>query len=381
MKTSSKNPVGTKTARDRLQPRRGPYFVRLRAGLYVGYRVLRQGEGTWIARLRTPEGKQTYAALGHFDSFDLAAAASAAWADAPKDVAPAIAPVALTVATACEQYVTHQKLHKSLAASKDAEARFRRLIYGKPIAAMSLSDLKTVHIHSWIAAQIEGKEGEAQRRAKDTANRSLTAFKAALNLAMKNGLIASDAGWRTVVPFRNVGRRRQGFVASEERAALMAACPSDLRAFVRALLLTGARPGELANVRFGDFDRQQGTLQVSGKTGHRVVLLSSAAAAFFAERAEFKAGTAHLFTCTDGKAWIKERWIKAFRAARTAAGLPEGIVLYSLRHTAISEFIAHGIDVFTVAKLAGTSVQIIEAHYGHLVPDRTRRALDTVSIV
>ncbi|WP_250513578.1 hypothetical protein [Caballeronia sp. INDeC2] len=31
------NLIGTKTARERLEPRREPYFVRLRAGLFVGY--------------------------------------------------------------------------------------------------------------------------------------------------------------------------------------------------------------------------------------------------------------------------------------------------------------------------------------------------------
>jgi hypothetical protein len=42
--------------------------------------------------------------------------------------------------------------------------------------------------------------------------------------------------------------------------------------------------------------------------------------------------------------------------------------------------IVSGIDVFTVAKLAGTSVAMIERTYGHLCADRTRNRLDLVKM-
>jgi hypothetical protein len=38
--------ITTKTARDKLAPRREPYFARVQSGLYVGFRKLAEGEGT-----------------------------------------------------------------------------------------------------------------------------------------------------------------------------------------------------------------------------------------------------------------------------------------------------------------------------------------------
>lgn len=56
-------------------------------------------------------------------------------------------------------------------------------------------------------------------------------------------------------------------------------------------------------------------------------------------------------------------------AARSAAGLPDDVVLYNLRHAAISEMVVGGLDLLTVARIGGTSVAMIQRHYGHLVKD------------
>jgi integrase len=238
-----------------------------------------------------------------------------------------------------------------------------------------------VHIHTWSENQLSGKEDEVLRRGKDSANRQLATFKAALNYAFRNGLVASDIAWRTVVPFRNVGRRRQGYISMELREALLAACDPDIRALVTAMLLTAARPGELAGVTAQHFDAVQGTLQLDGKTGHRSVALSSAARKFFEGLSANKIGGALLLTTRRGKKWSKGLWTLEFNAASKTAELPVGMVMYSLRHTAISDMIAGGLDAFVVAKIAGTSTTMIDKHYGHLRIDRTRALLDTIKLI
>ena len=79
--------------------------------------------------------------------------------------------------------------------------------------------------------------------------------------------------------------------------------------------------------------------------------------------------------------WLKDCWKNVFRAARNAAALPGHFVVYSLRHTAISELIMGGMDVFSVAKIAGTSTEMIDKHYGHLRRDFVRAALDAVAML
>ncbi|MFP3560129.1 site-specific integrase, partial [Paraburkholderia sp. SIMBA_049] len=68
-----------------------------------------------------------------------------------------------------------------------------------------LARLRTSDLKSWLAGLIEVDEDEDDeddlRRAKDSANRNLASLKAALNLALRDRLVATDAGWRTVVPF------------------------------------------------------------------------------------------------------------------------------------------------------------------------------------
>ncbi|MGZ8217883.1 tyrosine-type recombinase/integrase [Methylomagnum sp.] len=369
-------PITTKTDRQKLAPRREPYWERVRKGCYIGFRKLASGEGTWIGRWRNEAAKQCYHALGELPDFDTAVKAAVVWFDHCEQGA---SHKATTVDAVCRDYVGFLRTHKGEASAKDAEGRFSRLIYGKPIARLDLSRLKTTNVRKWLNEQldeVDEDDADELRRTRDSANRNLASFKAALNKALKDRLVATDAAWKTVTPFPRSGKRREHFLTLDERRALLDACPADLRDLVQALLLTAARPGEIAAATVGDFDRRAGTLALNGKTGRRLVSLSSAAITFFSETAKDKIGNAPLVARADGSAWHKDAWKKIFSRAVAAAKLPDDVVLYSLRHTAISEMIASGIDSFIVARLAGTSTAMIYAHYGHLRHDRTRARLD-----
>ena len=82
-----------------------------------------------------------------------------------------------------------------------------------------------------------------------------------------------------------------------------------------------------------------------------------------------------------GKRWNKDAWKKPFKAAVVAAGLPEKTVMYTLRHCAITELIAGGMDSHLVAKIAGTSTAMIDANYGHLRVDKTRALMDKTAML
>jgi integrase len=378
-----KEQIQSKTARDKLEPRREPYFDRIRTGLYVGYRKLPQGEGSWIARRRNDDGKQEYQKLDDCTTYDDAVTATLEWASA---VESGVVSKGTTVKDACENYVKHLALRKGEKSKADAEGRFKRLVYNAKIGRVQLSKLRTSDLNAWLLAQIEGGEDDAEdeddlRRAKDSANRNLASLKAALNLALHDRLVTTDAGWKTVRKFKDVGRRRQSFLPAEQRNALVNGCAPDIRQLVRAMLFTGARPGELANMSVRHFNREQGTLELQGKTGHRLVSLSTSAIAFFETQTRDKIGNAPILATEFGQRWNKDSWKKPFKAAVAAAKLPSSVVMYSLRHTAISEMIAHGIDSFEVARMAGTSTEMIDKHYGHLRHDRMRAKLDAIALL
>jgi integrase len=376
------NQVDSKTKRAKLAPRPEPYWSRLVAGGHVGFRRLAEGDGTWIARWRDDEGKQHYRALGHFDDYDEAAKAARAWIKANER---GTSPSVTTVQAACKAYVESLKVDQRLATAKDAEGRFKRLVYGKTLGEIELDKLKTTHITRWRGKQIEQGEDDDEedlRKAKDSANRNLNTLKAALNHAYRSHLVASDSGWKTVTPFSDVARRRKAaYLDLAARQSLLAKCEDDLHAFLKALLLTGARPGEIARLNAADFDRKQKTLTLNGKTGTRTVAVSSDAAKFFAELSREAIGSAPMLRKSDGGRWDKDAWKKPIKIAANAAGLPAEVVAYSLRHTAISEMIMGGMDTYKVAALTGTSVLMIERNYGHLQSERMRAELDRVRML
>ena len=50
-----------------------------------------------------------------------------------------------------------------------------------------------------------------------------------------------------------------------------------------------------------------------------------------------------------------------------ASGVATPARIYDLRATFVSDALAAGVPVFEVAKIAGTSVRMIERHYGRLL--------------
>ncbi len=366
-----------KGERSKLEPRREPYWSRVEIGMYLGWRALGGGVGTWIAR-RQEGGKKTYQALGHHDSYDEAKKAALAWvgrADA------GVKEEDTTVEAACKHYVQHQRTAKGDKAADDAEGRFKRLVYGTDFGRIKLDKLNTIKVRAWRDAQIpkttDDDEDDKTRRAKDSTNRNLATLKAALNLAHRDRLVASDDGWKTVTAFEKVGQRRTIFLNTEQRRELVKHCGPGLRELVIGLLLTGLRPGELAACTVADFDKEQGTLNIrKSKTECRTVLLSTQATKHFKAIAENRIALAPLVADDFGKHWNKDAWKKPFKEAVKAAKLPEKTVLYTLRHCAITELIAGGMDSHLVAKIAGTSTAMIDANYGHLRADKTRALMD-----
>jgi len=147
------------------------------------------------------------------------------------------------------------------------------------------------------------------------------------------------------------------------------------------MALTAARPGELASAPVGAFDPKAGTLTLFGKMGRRTVPVSTEFVKFFKECARGKTAAAPLVARDDQSAWHRFAWRDAMQEAVKAALLPGDAVLYSMRHAAISEMLTAGLDPLSVARLAGTSVEMISKHYGHLAQEHVRKQLEGVRVL
>src|SRR5690606_14249632 len=115
-------------------------------------------------------------------------------------------------------------------------------------------------------------------------------------------------------------------------------------------------------------------------TGARILPLSRDAVAHLKECAKGKLPGAWLIARADGSQWKKEAWRDEVKAAARKARLPKATVAYTLRHSVITDLVTGGLDLFTVAKLAGTSVVMIEKHYGHLQREHARSALEKLAL-
>lgn len=379
------------STREKLKPRHEPYWVRLDRGAHLGYRkVATSSPGTWVAKYRDGDSsKRTVKALGAFlelpenERYAAAKKAAEVWlvhmgAGGRSDDA--------TVEQACANYVQHLRDTGRPDSAKDAEARFRRWINGTRLGSTSLQKLRAPALEAWRASLIktpaikqDTRKPGTQVRSASSVNRDMTALRAALNRALEDGYIATDAAWKTRLrPIANADKRRDVYLDPSQRALLISKCAPDLAAFLRALSMLPLRPGAMANLTVGDFDRRLSTLKVGkDKAGRdRKLKLPPAISSFLAEQSKDKLPSAPLLTRADGVAWTKDSWKKPVKAAMQAAGLPDRGTAYALRHSAITDLLSrHKLDTATVAALSGTSLAMIERHYSHLLTDHGAAAL------
>ena len=396
--------LDTVSGRARLKPRREPYWLPIGdiTGAYVGFR---RGPDTWIARFRE-DGRQQYRRLGRFEDHRAAIREGREWI---KGREQGIADQSGTVGEACRAYLANLEQEKGTKAAQEACSRLQRRILGRSadearkararpleahkLARRPLAKLRAIDVEAWRDELVpDGLTGEVRRKARASANREMSALIAALNHAHKRQMVASDSAWSTVSKFADVqARKHRRHVTVDERKALLAAAASvgvgAIRSLLEGLMLTGARPVELARATVADYDRVSGTLSLVSFKGssaeprvREVPLRAVGAETLIKSLCKDKLPTAPIFTRDDGNAWQHSDWDHLVREARTAAKL-KPLTAYDLRHTFVTEALTGGVDPLTVARLVGTSLQMISMTYGKLVEDHATRAFANVRLI
>jgi integrase len=133
---------------------------------------------------------------------------------------------------------------------------------------------------------------------------------------------------------------------------------------------TGLRPSEWQRLERRDLHRSARKATIRGtKTAasRREIPLSSRALAAL-DRVPPRLDSVYVFPAPrggpiDGNRWRRRVWAPAVRAA----GITKPARIYDLRSTFASNALAGGMTVFELAKIMGTSVAMIEHHYGALI--------------
>ncbi len=380
--------------RDKLKTRTGdePHWQRLRQGCYIGFRPSKKGKrGTWFARVYNPDSKRNsrkslgdYGRLEGHDVFKQAKADAELWADTVESGGERANDM-VTVKDACEAYAKEKPCPIQ-------DGILRRHVYSDVIAQVKLDKLRRHHLRAWRkrleqspALVSRNKKGTKlwKERAKSTVNRDMVPLRAALGQVLKRGAPNTDAAWQEALrPFKGADKRRELYLDKLERKRLIDAMRDDARPFVQGLCMLPLRPGALAELTARDFDKRTRTLTIGkDKNGNpRQITVPPVIAEFLVEQVKGKLPAAPIFARANGASWNKDAWKYPIKDAVKAAGLPDAVAAYTLRHCVTTDLIRAGLPILTVAQLSGTSVAMIERHYGHLVRNDAEVALASVMV-
>lgn len=389
--------LGGVQARDKLKPKHEPHWLKLNGGCYLGFRKLTAAStGTWLARFRDDKGKQHKRSFGEYaemppsQRYDAAKRAAEQWF---AHLGRGGNAETVTVRVACERYVEHVRACRGDTPADDLDMRFRRWVFNREaLASLDLSKLNKTRIEAWrnemaktpVVVNRDKRDVPLTRpRSAASVNRDIAALRAALNFAHDAGSVTTDMAWRVALrPSKNADGRRDVYLDRGQRKSLIEHAAQDIYALLRGLSLVPLRPGALAALTIGNYDLRLSVLKIGkDKAGRdRRIKLPEATAAEFACHCKGRPSESPIFCRSDGRMWNKDAWKGPIKAAAVAAELSPHVTAYTIRHSVITDLVTGGLDLLTVAQLSGTSVTMIEKHYGHLRADHAAAALARLAL-
>jgi integrase len=237
-----------------------------------------------------------------------------------------------------------------------------------------LSEITAFGIEQWKAKRLlKCKPG--------TVNREFMLFKGMLTKATEwKYLVTSPAAG--IRPVKGAGQRTR-ILTPDEQTALLKAYEKGRRRHVRPLiellLITGARLGEMLALTWAD--TTCGFIRfVDTKNGKPRRLPMTAQMASILATVPRGDGT---FVFVSGRRGTRyTRVLTGFKAALKDAGIdPAGVVLHTLRHTALSRMMDAGLDVRTIMEISGHSSLAMLERYTHPTEQRKAEALNTYALV
>lgn len=388
------NRLETRSARLLLRPRKAPYFRSLEPGLALGYRRGKTG-GVWIGRRYAEDGSYETARLGIADdktdsdgksvlSYANAIKLAREWWQGKQSKGAAQPHADYTVDQALDDYIAHleAKGSRGLHGTKGKIKRIRPALGGKLVQNLTPKDIAEFQASLANTPRLgcTGKpvkrrgshdEHSIKRARQATANRTMTALKAALNLAYRMNYAQSDNAWRRVAPFPNTSAPRVRYLQRNQIAALDEKLPANFQPIARAAALTGGRYRELAELRVLDIDLQARTVlfRVTKNGKPRHVPLVDDAILVFAKAIEGKKPQEFVFHRSPARPWKTSEQIRVMRKACEQAGIEPAISFHDLRHTFGALLAEAGASIQVIAELLGHSdTRITEKHYAHLTP-------------
>ncbi len=413
----------TPAARARLFPNAEPYYRAISQGLALGYRRAARG-GSWLARIRLPEtARYVESKLGRADDLGLIAdekatmtydqavrAARLAFAQAEARRTSGTLPGAerKIVGDLLDLYVegyisgdarVKEKPGRDLTNVKSIIERHLRPALGTVrIDHLNADQLKAFKANLTKAPRLtrsgnpvkpkmapDGRDAETDpservRKRRARTNRIITTLRAALNYAVRQNLIATDAAWRTSLkPYGDVDAATMRYLTLAECKRLQSAVDEDFRQLVKGALVTGCRYGSLRFLRVADVDlaARSGIVRVAKNGKPQTIRFNDEGCAFIKSMIKGKAKKDLIFTRASGAPWKPSDQQKRMQVGCEVAEIDPPIGFHGLRDTFASHLVMAGVPLLTVSQLLGhADTRTTEKYYAHLAPDYLHQAID-----
>jgi integrase len=253
-----------------------------------------------------------------------------------------------------------------------------RWLLGKATAALGevrLAELSAEQVCAWRLRVPEGHRFEATQ-----------ALRQVLNRAVAWKLIEENPAKRVPNPGRRC-REQRPFESWEQIRALADRLGPTYGPMVVFAAATGLRPSELFALEHGDIDRAAGVIQIrrayaNGRVKQTKTRLSRRAVPLQAialealDQLRSRQNSLLLFPNARGghldfRNFNRRHW----KPVQKAAGIEPLRDLYDLRHTYATFALRAGVPVFALSRFMGTSIAMIDLHYGHLAVDSHEHAV------
>jgi integrase len=238
-----------------------------------------------------------------------------------------------------------------------------------------LGDLSSRDVYAWRFSVPEGHRFEATQ-----------ALRQVLNRAVCWGLIDDNPAKLGVPNPSRRAKEKRPFETWRQVEAVAAQLGPVYGPMVVFAAATGLRPSELFGLEQRDVDRQAGVVYVrrayaNGRIKHTKTRLSTRAVPLQAKALEAldrlpASDNLILFpNMRGGRIDFRIFGRKHWRPAQIKAGIEPVRGLYDLRHTYATFALRAGIPVFAVSRFMGSSIAMIDRHYGHLALDSREHAV------
>ena len=294
------------------------------------------------------------------------------------------APVGSPFDDAARAYLASQsragRATKTVSAAKRVLDAFARSLP----AAAQVAHVERAHVERFVAAPKRGRDGKpGPPKSPATRKRYLAVLSHFFAFCRDRGHTQADPTDGLSAPTARPNRRdhvteaeAQAILRQLDAAGVLSRQrPVWLRDWIVFGLGTGLRPGEQAALQWSDIRLAEGAVRVRGtKTARsaRVVPVAGDALGVVQRRSEARTGEANglVFTGARGGPVAMRHLSKRLQSLAEEANVDKNVTAYSLRHSYGTRMSAAGVPLLDLARIMGTSVVMIERHYGHYDPAR-----------